>query len=104
MAKFKISFGWGGGGGKLTPHHTNMTYHFQIWHLAVLLTLRLLSCSIDRLYPHWSMSKVEKTVESAIHARSTRDANFDKYKKHSLRGATGIEKFDGGSCIRLFSL
>ena len=38
------------------------------------------------------MSKVEKTVERAIHARSTRDANFDKYKKHSLRGATGIEK------------
>ena len=27
------------------------------------------------------MSKVEKTVEGDIHARSTRDANFDKYKK-----------------------
>ena len=50
------------------------------------------------------MSKVEKTVERAIHARSTRDANFDKYKKNSLLGATGIEKVDGGSCIRLFSL
>ena len=55
------------------------------------------------------MSKVEKTVERAIHARSTRDANFDKYEKHSravlaLRGVTGIEKVDGGSCIRVFSL
>ena len=50
------------------------------------------------------MSKVEKPVEKAIHARSTRDANFDKYKNHSLRGATGIEKVDGGSCIRVLSL
>ena len=48
--------------------------------------------------------KSGKTVERAIHARSTRDANFDKYKKHSLRGATGIEKVYGGSCIRVFSL
>ena len=55
---------------------------------AVLLNLGLLSSSIDRFYPYWSMSKVEKTVERAIHARSTRGANFDKYKKHSLLGAT----------------
>ena len=72
--------------------------------MAVFLILGLLSSSIDRFYSYWSMSKVEKTVERAIHARSTRDANFDKYKKHSLRGATGIEKVDGGSCIRVFSL
>ena len=86
-----------GGGGAPYKHDLSLS------NLAVLLTLRLLSTSIDRFYPYWSMSKVEKTVERAIHARSTRDANFDKYEKHSLRGATGIEKVDGGSCIRVFS-
>ena len=103
MAKFKILFG--GWRGKLTlpPPPPPYKHDISLSNLAVLLILRLLSSSIDRFYPYWSMSKVEKTVERAIHARSTRDANFDKYKKHSLRGATGIEKADGGSCIPLFS-
>ena len=79
-------------------------HDLSLSNLAVLLTLRLLSSSIDRFYLYWSMSKVEKTVERAIHARSTRDANFNKYKKYSLRGATGIEKVHGGSFIRVFSL
>ena len=87
-----------GGGGRQTyppPYKHDMT----LLNLAVLLNLRLLSSIIDRFFLYWSKSKVEKTVERAIHARSTRDANFDKYKKRSLRGATGIEKVDGDSCI-----
>ena len=55
------------------------------------------------------MSKVEKTVVRSIDARSTRDEHFDIYKKHlravlALRGVTGIEKVDGRSCVRVFSL
>ena len=103
MAKFLMLFGGGGGGGKRTPSPP-YKQDTSLSNLAVLLTLGLLSSSIDRFYIYWSMSKVEKTVERAIHARSTRDANFDKYKKHSLLGSTGIERVDGGSCIRLFSL
>ena len=95
-----------GGGAKVPPPYK---HDISLSNLAVLLTLRLLSSSIDRFFPYWFMSKVEKTVERAIHARSTRDANFDKYEKHSravlaLRGVTGIEKVDGVSCIRVFSL
>ena len=96
-------FGGEVGGGRQT-YPPPYKHDISLSNLAVVLTLRLLSSSIDRFYRYWSMSKVEKTVERAIHVRSTRDANFDKYKKHSLRGATGIEKVDGGSCIRLFSL
>ena len=87
LAKFCL-----GGGGRRQTYPPPYKHEISLSNLAVLLTLRLLSSSIDRFYPHWSMSKVEKTVERAIHARSTREANFDKYKKHSLRGATGIEK------------
>ena len=55
------------------------------------------------------MSKVEKTVVRSIDARSTRDEHFDIYKKNlravlALRGVTGIEKVDGRSCVRVFSL
>ena len=73
---------FGGGGGKRRQTYPPPYKHdISLSNLAVLITLGLLSSSIDRCYPHWSMSKVEKTVERAIHARSTRDANFDKYKK-----------------------
>ena len=92
------------GGKRRQTYPPPYKHDISLSNLAVLITLGLLSGSIDRFYPHWSVSEVEKTVERAIHARSTRDANFDKYKKHSLRGATGIEKVDGGSCIRVFSL
>ena len=67
--------------GRRQTYLPSYKHDMSLSNLAVLLTLRLLSSSIDRFYPHWSMSKVEKTVERAIHARSTRDANFDKYKK-----------------------
>ena len=86
MAKFKILFGWVGG--KLTPPPPPYKHDISLLNLAVLLTLRLLSSSIDRFYPYWSMSKVEKTVERAIHPRSTRYANFDKYKKYLTREIT----------------
>ena len=100
-AKFLMLFGGGGGGGKRTPHHTNMTDHFQIWQSYQLWGFFLVVLTDFILTGPFS--KVEKTVEGAIHACSTADANFDKYKKHSLLGATGLEKVDGGSCIRLFS-
>ena len=104
MAKLaKFYLGRRGGGGRQT-YPPPYKHDISLSNLTVLLTLRLLSSSIDWFYPYWSMSKVEKPVEKAIHARSTRDANFDKYKNHSLRGATGIEKVDGGSCIQVFSL
>ena len=97
LAKFYL-------GGRRQTYPPPYKHDLSLSNLAFLLTSRLLSSSKDRFYPYWSMSKVKKTVERAIHARSTRDANFDKCKKHSLRGATGIEKVDGGSCIRVLSL
>ena len=101
MAKLAKCYlgGRGGGGGQTYP--PPYKHDISLSNLAVILTLRLLSSSIDRFFPYWSMSKAEKTMPPNP---CTRDANFDKYKKQSLRGATGIEKVDGGSCIRVFSL
>ena len=77
LAKFYLGGGGGGGGQTYPPTYK---HDISLSNLAVLLTLRLLSSSIDRFYPYCSMSKVEKPVEKAIHARSTRDANFDNIK------------------------
>ena len=80
LAKFYLGGGGGGVGWWSQTYPPPYKRDMSLSNLAVLLTLRLPSSSIDRLFPYWSMSKVEKPVERAIHARSTREANLTNIK------------------------
>ena len=55
-------FGGEGGGGRQT-YPPPYKHDISLSNLAVVLTLRLLSSSIDRFYRYWSMSKVEKPLK-----------------------------------------